>query len=200
MILGDSWWFSNKSGIDSPISLNLIVIDSQWFSPIFNDSHWFSNKCEVDSHEFSAILNDCQISLKLILSDSHWFSVIVIDSWWFSNKAEIDSRISLKLILIDSWWFSVILGNLNDSQISLKLILGDSRISLKLDCHWFLAILGDSWWFSNKSEINSRWFAWGFDWFASIHMCELLRIFMIDTWLERGDSQLQNGTLFVKIS
>ena len=36
---------------------------------------------------------------------------------------------------------------LGDSQISLELILTDSRISLNPDSHWFLMILADSWWF-----------------------------------------------------
>ena len=44
----------------------------------------------------------------------------------------------------NSQWFSPIL---NDSQISLELILIDSQISLKTDSHWFLLILNDSQWF-----------------------------------------------------
>ena len=157
----------------------------------------FSNESEIDSRWFSMILGDCQ-QFSMILSDSQIsLKLILIDSQWFSNKSETDSQ-----------QFSMILG---DSWINLKLILSDSQISLKL-------ILNDSWWFFNKSETDSHWFfailddswinlklifpniykSWGCTWrFTLIHID--LQTTMIYTWLERGDSQLQNGTLFVKI-
>ena len=50
MILDDSQWFLNKSG--------MIIIDSHQFSVILTDSQWFS-----------LILNDSQISLELILEE-----------------------------------------------------------------------------------------------------------------------------------
>ena len=81
----------------------------------------------------------------MILADSQWFlNKSKIDSCWFSNKSETDSH-WFAFILSDSWWFLPILG---DSQISLKLILNDSQISLNNDSHWFSLIVDDSCQFS----------------------------------------------------
>ena len=117
MILTNSQWILNNSGIDSWISLN---------------------------------------------PDSHWFLMILADSWWFSNKSGIDSHWFLKK---SKPWFSLILTDsrfspiLDDSWISLELILIDSQIRLNPDSHQFSMILADSQWFSNNSGIDSCWFS-----------------------------------------
>ena len=149
VILTDSWWFLNKSGIDS-----------HWFSNKSKDwfSWWFSLILTI-SWWFSPILDDYQISLELILidsqislkTDSHWFSPILDDSRWFPPILN-DSWISLELILNrfsnkSKDWFSVILANYQ----------------------WFLMILANSQWFSNKSGIDSHWFLnKSKDWFSLI--------------------------------
>ena len=72
------------------------------------------------------------------------------------------------------------------------MILSDSWISLKL-------ILIDFQWFLNKSEIDSHWFCV----IPDDSQISLKLILINSRWfssqLERGDSQLKNGNLFVKI-
>ena len=94
---------------------------------------------------FSAILGDSQISLKMILDDSWQFSAIHESVWnWFSVFLKSVSN-CFGVILHNSWWFA------NHSEIILGVILGDSRISLKLfwgdsQPHHYITLHHDTWW------------------------------------------------------
>ena len=130
------------------------------------------------------------------LFKNHWESSRIGENQWKSGFRLIWESMGINSRII--WESSRITENQESMRINSRLIQESLRIS-KNQWEWgfrlirrinknqfqtYLRII------ENQRESENQWESWGFNWFTLIHTCKDLRIIIIYTWLERGDSQL----------